>query len=366
MGVLITVRSGKREVLKDFFANCSQMLSIQLKAMMYFPFLGEGDQIGDYLKKNGLSLKERLRIQSSFARKKKVRLIKSEILVMIEEWQKEKALSTPEDRQKWLGRVRRLKHKYYRNLLTFVLAIKAKNLPWAVSLKRELIKSSPYWNLVGGIRLSKEEEEKLRDFHLFSLELYEDFHEDSEGLKMLAEKFTQTGHTNEFKAIRSRNGADWSLTDLRSQFKNPLLKTEYFDFWYMMMMNRTSDAELREKFRQTLSIRSLKKAKEGQLWVFEFFFPPQNSLRDVLLGKMIRMWSSQEISDRYTVLRCLDSENIKASLSKKSDQFKRANFQLKRDVFTSILGTGFSTESALYKLYLLGDKNEENLWWLML
>lgn len=337
-----------------------------MKAMMYFPFLGEVEQVGEYLKKNGIPLKERLRIQSSFSQKKQVRKMKKEFLLMIEEWQKEGALATSEERQKWLPRVNRLKHPFYKSILTFVIAIKAKNTPWAVSLKREIIKSSPYWNMVRGIELKEEEELKVRDFFLFSMELYKEFHEDSEGLKMLAEKLTQTGHTNEFKTIRSRIGADWSLTDLRAQFKNPLLKTEYFDFWYMMMMNRTSDAELREKFRQALNLRSLRKAQEGQLWVFEFFFPPQKSLREVILDKLGSMWMSRDLQSRYTVLRCMDSPKIKTSLSKRKDAFKRASFQLKRELYMDILSTGLATEGSLYELYLLGDKSEENLWWLML
>lgn len=366
MGVLITVRSGNRENIKDFLANCSQMLSLQMKAMMYFPFLGEVEEVGEYLKKNGVALKERLRIQSSFGQKKIVRQTKQELMAMIDLWQKENALDSPEERQRWLTKVKRIKHPYYRDLLNFVLAIKAKNRPWAVSLKRKIIKSSPYWNMVRGLKLSGEEQNKIRDFILFSMELYKTFNDDYEGLKMLAEKVTQTGHTNDFKTIRSRIGADWSLTDLRGQFKNPLLKTEYFDFWYMMMMNRTSDAELREKFRQALSLRSLKKAQEGQLWVFEFFFPPQKKYREVILNKLTAMWSSRDLSNRYTVLRCLDSSKIKTSLSQRNEAFKRASFQLKRELFSDILSTGFSTEGALYELFLLGDKNEENLWWLML
>ncbi len=366
MGVLITVRKGKREELNEFFKTCSQQLSFQMKAMLYFPFLGDVKEVGDYLKSNGIALKQRLKIQSAFGEKKKVRKLKEEIMELLEAWQKEDVLKSPEERQKGLKRLERLNHKYFKKLFTFVLAIKSKNIPWAVSLKRELIKFSPYWNLTRGLDFNEEEDQKLRDFLLFSLELFKDFHKEDEGVKMLAEKFAQMGHSNEYKTIKSRNGADWSLTDLRNQFKNPFLKSEFFDFWYLMMMNRTSDAELREKFRQAISVRSLIKAKPGQMWVFEYFYPPQQILRKIILDKLEKMWASNAHDQRYVVLRTLDSASVKQSLAERDSNFKRASFQLKREFFSDVLSTGFSTENALYELYLLGDKNEENLWWLMI
>ncbi len=366
MGVLITLRRGKRELLKDYFAKCSQNLSDQMKVMMFFPFLGEIVEVGKYLKENGLPLKRRLRIQSTFRQKKYLSSKKVVILELLETLKKEDSLKSPGERQVVFDRVKNIGHEFWRQLFSFSLAIKAKNLPWALELKRELAKSSPYWNLIKSISFTHEEEIMIRDFILYALTQYQEVFEDSEDVKILAERFAQIGHTNDFRLIKSQLNADWSLTEIRSKFKNPLLKSEYFDFWYLIMMNRTSDTELRQNFRKAISKRSLLKARPGQMWVFEYFFPADENRRNEIIKKLLKMWKRKNLVDRYTVLRAASLPKIKKNLADKESSFLRADFQMKREFFTEVLNTGYSTEGTLYELFQLGDKNEDNLWWLML
>jgi hypothetical protein len=366
MGVLITLRRGKRELLKDYFAKCSQNLSDQMKVMMFFPFLGEIVEVGKYLKDNGLPLKASLRIQSTFRQKKYLRSKKATILELLVTLKKEDSLKSPGERQIVFERVKSIGHDFWRQLFSFSLAIKAKNLPWALELKRELAKSSPYWNLIKSISFTHEEEIMIRDFILYVLTEYQEVFEDSEDIKILAERFSLFGHTSDFRLIKSQLNADWSLTEIRSKFKNPLLKSEYFDFWYLIMMNRTSDAELRQNFRKAISKRSLSKARPGQMWVFEYFFPADEKRRNEIIKKLLRMWKRKNLVDRYTVLRTASLPKIKKNLAEKEISFLRADFQMKREFFTEVLNTGYSTEGTLYELFQLGDKNEDNLWWLML
>ncbi len=366
MGVLITLRRGKRELLKDYFAKCSQNLSDQMKVMMFFPFLGEIVEVGKYLKENGLPLKRRLRIQSTFRQKKYLSSKKVVILELLETLKKEDSLKSPGERQVVFDRVKNIGHEFWRQLFSFSLAIKAKNLPWALELKRELAKSSPYWNLIKSISFTHEEEIMIRDFILYALTQYQEVFEDSEDVKILAERFAQIGHTNDFRLIKSQLNADWSLAEIRSKFKNPLLKSEYFDFWYLIMMNRTSDTELRQNFRKAISKRSLLKARPGQMWVFEYFFPADENRRNEIIKKLLKMWKRKNLVDRYTVLRAASLPKIKKNLADKESSFLRADFQMKREFFTEVLNTGYSTEGTLYELFQLGDKNEDNLWWLML
>lgn len=366
MGVLITLRRGKRELLKDYFAKCSQNLSDQMKVVMFFPFLGEIVEVGKYLKENGLPLKRRLRIQSTFRQKKYLSSKKVVILELLETLKKEDSLKSPGERQVVFDRVKNIGHEFWRQLFSFSLAIKAKNLPWALELKRELAKSSPYWNLIKSISFTHEEEIMIRDFILYALTQYQEVFEDSEDVKILAERFAQIGHTNDFRLIKSQLNADWSLAEIRSKFKNPLLKSEYFDFWYLIMMNRTSDTELRQNFRKAISKRSLLKARPGQMWVFEYFFPADENRRNEIIKKLLKMWKRKNLVDRYTVLRAASLPKIKKNLADKESSFLRADFQMKREFFTEVLNTGYSTEGTLYELFQLGDKNEDNLWWLML
>jgi hypothetical protein len=334
--------------------------------MAYFPYLGSLEDAGEYLKDNGYALKYRLKIQSLLQRKRQIEVMKKEILTLIDILQDKTRLQSPETRHDVLKKVRKLPIEWWERFFSLLLAVEGKNQPWALELKRELTKSSPYITLVGGLSFSEDEQIKIRDFIIFVLKKYQEQFGDEEGTKILAEKITNAVGNNEFKVVRNRLDADWSLTELRDNFKNPLLRSEFFDFWYMVMMNRTSDTEVRSRFRKALTQRSLKNAQPGQFWVMEYFFPAEKKKREIILSRLEDMWAGTDSLEQYTVLRVSRSLKIKNLLAKRIPDFKRADFQINREFYRKLLNSGRSTHYALAELFFLGDKNEENLWWLIL
>jgi len=365
MGILLALRRGLREKVIDSMTKCSEFLGDDLKRMMFFPFLGNVQEVGQYLKVNGLNLKERLRTQSKFTRRKSILKSKEEIMEIIDLLKNEKEIVSPLKRDHLLKKITRIRVSLWKRVFSLYIAIKAENEPWASSLKRSLAKESPYFNILMSLPFDDSEQLKIRDFLVDLLSLYRSEYEDTVGLKILAERLTRYGEKAEFRLLRTKFDADWSLTELRSNFKNPVLKREFFDFWFQVMMNRTSENEIKEHLRSTLDSRVLKSSEDSQFWIFEFFFPADKELRKIITKRLLEMWNSYQIEKKFIVLKAMEKSEVKTSLIALDPQFKRADFQYKREFYTDLLNSGYSTEYSLYSLYQIGDRQEENLWWLM-
>lgn len=366
MAVIKDVREGKREIFKKLFLKCQDKISKDFSTILYFPFLGTLEDVKSYLKENGLSLKERLKIQSNFYQKQNLKSLKSKIISLIEKFNAKEGLSSPEKRHALLQEVKTIPIAWWERLFSLQLATEARNQPWALELKRELAKSSPYVFLIKGIPFGELELVKIREFILKTLVRYKEEFEDEVGVKILADRFMGSLDSSDFKTIKDRVDADWSLSELREKFSNPLLRSEFFDFWYMVMMNRTSDSEVRSRLRKALSLRSLKGAQDSQLWVLEYFFPGQKEMREIIIDRLSKMWRGRSLIDQYSVLRIARNPKIKKLLSAKASDFEKPDFKIVREYFDKLLHSGYSSHFALYELYFLGDKNPDNLWWLIL
>ncbi|MCR9203099.1 MAG: hypothetical protein NXH75_00870, partial [Halobacteriovoraceae bacterium] len=323
------------------------------------------DSVTKYLKINNVPLKERLKVQSHFYQKKKVFREKANILQLMSRGLQEKGLDNPQVRQDFLNEVDNLKSDFWKNFLSLHVAIYAKNLPWANKLKKKIVKSSPFTLLVEGLPFNEQEEEVVRDYLLKILEDYVEILKDEEGGKIIAKFLSDIVDTNNFRLLKTRLNADWSLTQIRDNMKNPLHQQEYFDFWFYILMNRSSDVEVKRRFRDFIDPDLVKSAGQGQFWVFEHFFPSDKEIREILRKRLLLMWRRGDLNDQYTVLRSILNANLKQYLAKENDNFKRADFQLQREFFQNVLNTGLSTPFALYHLSLLGNLDENDLWWLM-
>lgn len=334
--------------------------------MIYFPFLGDMASTSKYLKTNGLPLKERLKIQSHFSQKKKVRKEKEKIIELMKRGLETKGLENPQVRQDFLNEVEGLEVEFWKNLLSLHVATYAKNLPWANKLKKTIVKSSPFTLFVEGLSFNEDEEIIVRDYLLKLFEDYVAILKDEEGGKVMAKFLSDIVDTNDFRLLRTRLNADWSLTQIRENMKNPLHQQEYFDFWFYILMNRSSDVEVKRRFRDFIDPELVQKAGQGQFWVFEHFFPSEKEIREVLSDRLLSLYNRGDLNDRYIVLRTIQNVNLKKYLATKNENFKRADFQLQREFFQEVLNTGLSTPFALYYLSRLGNLDENDLWWLMI
>lgn len=363
---MLSIRLGKKELISDNLSKCINVLPPEFKLMINFPYEGSVEDASEYLAQNKVSTKETLRILSIWRIKKQIIEEKKNIFEIIELFKNDEHLASPQKRQKVLAKISAIKTDFWRNFFEFSLASRAKNMPWAQRLKLDLMKYSPYWTLIKGVQYSQTEERELEKFFIQEINNFSSLVDSGEQIKILAHRLNQMGLGDSFENLSDEFDSDWSLTDLRERVKNPLLRTEFFDFWYLVLMNRTSEAELKEKMRGMITIKTLYGMEDGQLWPFEYTFSGVEKKREIIIKRLNKMWNSKEPIDQYTVLRVSQNPVVKKLLSEINSNFQRANFQIKREFFKDVLYSGYSTDVAMYELILLGDKDNNHLWWVFL
>ena len=365
MALFWTLKNEGRKSFTDLIGQCFSSVAPSFLTKAYFPYLDEIDGIKKYLLENKVSARERFQVQSYFIQTKKVTKEYRKLIELISFGIDSEKFKTPYQRYRYQNEVNELSSPFWKGIFSLNIALHSGNQPWLISLIKDLSRSSPYSFLVRGTSFTQQERVMVRDYLLALLEKIDDESENEEILKILAEKITRLGVTNNFKTIRSRLDAEWSLSELRSNFKNPRLRKEFFDFWYQELMGRTSDAELDQKLRDGLNAKVLKYADTGQLWVFEHYFPADEELRNIIIHKFLTMWKSGDILKVHQVIKVLGDPKISRLLGEKNEDFKRANFQLRREFFKELLRSGRGVNYALYSLYKLGDEDLSNLWWMI-
>lgn len=365
MALLWTLKNEGRKSFTSVIGQCFSFVEPAFLTMAYFPYLDEIGGVKKYLVENKVSGRERFKIQSYFLQTKKVTKNYRKLIELISFGIDSEKFKTPYQRYRYQNEVNELASPFWRNIFSLNIALHSGNQPWLISLIKDLNRFSPYSFLVRGSSFTKQERVMIRDYLLALLEKVDDEFENEEIIKILAEKITRLGVTNNFKTIRSRLDAEWSLSELRANFKNPRLKKEFFDFWYQGLIGRTSDSELDQKLRDGLNAKVLKSASPGQMWVFEHYFPADEELRKIIINKLLAMWKSGDILEAHQVIKVLSDPKISRLLGEANEDFKRANFQLKREFFKELLRSGRGVNYALYSLYRLGDEDLSNLWWII-
>lgn len=173
-------------------------------------------------------------------------------------------------------------------------------------------------------------------------------------------------HQDISRRINSTYGSEWSLTELRKIIGTYRLGRSFPDFWYMEMLNRTSDAEIFNFMDKSLSSRGIQQLPYESMWIFSYYLPTDDTRRKLIADKLLRMWRSKNDYHRYIVVNMLSNEAIKRLLIEKEHSFKRALFQIERDFFHKTLQSGTAVDFSLYHLIRLGDKDDRSLWWMVL
>lgn len=359
------MKSEGRDAFKKRIGSCLGAIPKDLEQIAYFPYLGNSAGVKKYLRESGLPLHKRFKIQSLYRQAGKVKNEKSLVLELISYGLSDDRFKDPFDRINYKEKVEGIPLAFWRNLFSINLALAADNRPWLTKLLRSLGQVSPHLFEVYGLPFVKEERKMVRDYILELLEKLRDRKVDLERVKIVAKKMEQLGRTDEFEEIASELDADWSLSELRGLFRNPLWKDEYFDFWYSLILGRTTQAEIDSKLRSVLDQSLVEKAPFSQLWVFESYLPPDEDVRKILYSRLKERWRRGTLLDTYEVLEILKLPPVKNALAHDLKDFNRAGFQLSRDFFIRLLNSGQSSEFALYQLYSLGDKKSDHLWWLI-
>ncbi len=327
--------------------------------------------IHKWLKSKGLNFKKRFKIVSrrrqfsvSIHFSQWISLFK-EALNLEKELKEEKKIFNKG--QEILRQISNMRSNFWRSWIELAVALNTSNHAWARQQVAKIIKTGPY-EVFFHAPLNFEKRMEIEIIELFSLAIqrFKKKIKNEMLSRILIDELNQLGNSIEFRSFSGRFNSDWSLAELRGMSKKELFVRKYFDFWYSKYFNRTAEVELRSFLREVLTPRTLKKALVSQLWVFAYYLPSDQKLRKILSEKLVKAWRSKDMYKKFVVIRLLGQKPIKRALQKEIPEFSKARFQIERNYFRKLLDSGVAVHFALYHLMRLGDKDRENLWWLVI
>ncbi len=304
MAFLLILKQEGRGEFKVKLGECINFIPKDLEQVAYFPYLSDLDGVKTYLKENQLSDQKRFKIQSLYKQSQFVKKEKAQVLELISFGLSQERFKNSFDLLQYKKKVDKIKSLFWRDLFSLNLAYASENKPWLTRLIKDLGQISPYYFTVNGLNFFKDERKMVRDYILELLEKLNQRPVNKERVKILARKLSQIGQTKNFKEIANELDAEWYLTDLRSRFQNPLWKNEYFDFWYSLIVDRTTEAEVDGKLREVLTQELVKEAPFSQLWVFEHYLPANDEVRKELYRRLISNWKNGDLLNSFQISWC--------------------------------------------------------------
>lgn len=253
-----------------------------------------------------------------------------------------------------------IENRFYRLIGELALSLKVENYGWSNRSVDKLLKTNPYELIVNPLSLGMNDAEFVEILEKL-LTHYEKVTSRKTHTQMLANMFFHLGANNNYKVLVNRFNSLWPLQEVRQIIKNTLYAGEFFDFWYIHLLNRTSDNNLRTLLRSMLTKDRIQKADYSQLWIFRHYYPGEAELRRKIVNKMIAAWEGSSLANKLVVITCLENTVLKRDLAKINNYFDKPLFQIRREFFNSHLSSNIFNEYALYQLTLLGDTKAENL-----
>lgn len=262
--------------------------------------------------------------------------------------------------KKELKKINKIENELLSKVSNLALALKINNLGWSNQIVKSLLKINQYDLMINPIRQQENEEEFVGLLENL-LNEYLEKSKDMLKTQMLANLFYHYGQSNNYKVLQNRFNSLWPLLEVREIIKKTMFAGEFFNFWYIHLLNRTSDNNLRTLMRGMLDVETIGNAAISQFWVFIYYYPGDPELRRVISHKLYKAWESKNIKDQLLVLKTLNNGILKRDLAKLNNYFDKPLFQINREFFKNNLSNPALTEYSLYKLTILGDTKLENL-----
>lgn len=248
------------------------------------------------------------------------------------------------------------------------IALKTNNLEWIKKLCRKLLNAS---TLQFAIYLDPSSMDN-KSFTKFSGALFKmltslkEKTKDEKLVRMLATKIADFLPTLSKKKMISTFDANWSLKELREIMASREYGGRAIGFWFHTLEGRTTKAEVDQFLDSAIKRGVLKRLPIEDFWLFKHYYPG-DARRDQLEKRFIKLIEKKkDIVDKLIILELLEREAIKKKLASIKGHYKKATFQIKRDIYKEVLESGRPSDFALYNLFLIGEKNPNLFWWFVL
>jgi hypothetical protein len=262
-----------------------------------------------------------------------------------------------------------VKNNFFANLINLRYALTIKNFSWAKSILIDLV----YYNKLRFINDVQdhyfENEKQVNEFKeefLKTIELAYNSLQYKELIQILVNKYVEIFGTEDLNAISENVSANWSLVEIREKASSITFGRQFPDFWYNQLLERTTKFELDAFLIKNMKKRNVHLIPLHSYGVFFNYIPKDEGTRELIIDKILEFSKKGTCYSEDLVLYLLQSDVIKRKISLKNKKYSSAYFNLKREHHRKCLKQGIGIKFQLYNLLLLGDKDENLLWWLVL
>ncbi|MCO4792122.1 MAG: hypothetical protein KC493_00305 [Bacteriovoracaceae bacterium] len=362
---------------KNFKDKCSFRISGELGALIEYNDLKKKNlEIKDYLKPYKIKKKKVNKIKRmeklsshEFSEKSFSGIF---IKIMNEDF-KLKAHERLDLLNSYLEKVKKSEN-VYAVLTRLMIALEWGNISWAKREIKNLIHLDPirYIYSIQRIRVPKSAPEKSEEIQPLIDSLKKIVNKAyaekllQKEVRIMVANFSLFIDGKEIRTLVDKTEANWSLLELRSLSVEGRRGREYFEFWYSALRGRTTSNEIRNYFKRSLNTNVIREMSDHALWVFSEYLPNDLEERKEIIKRAVELGNRSDPYENLTALRLITYEPLKKEIVKKVGWMKGARFNVKRKLFRKSLETGRAISFNIYNLLLLGDKDEELLWWLVL
>ncbi len=158
----------------------------------------------------------------------------------------------------------------------------------------------------------------------------------------------------------------WSLSEIRENIKGVHYGLRYPNIWSPQLYRRTTFKEWTDYLRASYHPININQYPNVYMKLLTSWYPENDTIRKLLIEKMIELSKSKKNHDRDLFFRALEVPFFKQALSANHTSLKRPLPVLKREFYREMLQRGEAIEYSLYNLARLGDSDPELIYWVLI
>lgn len=157
----------------------------------------------------------------------------------------------------------------------------------------------------------------------------------------------------------------WSLSEMRTFYKQYRYRGKYWKTWYDLLESRAPTKEVQIFLDQNFNYQSLKLKQFDDLWFLLYYLPPDDKRRSVITEILLKNNGKNNDYQIDLLIRLSESHVLKKIIEETHKEFLMPIFKIKRKYYKQMIKQGTLSNMALYNLIEIGDLNTDYLWWVL-
>ncbi|MCK5073692.1 MAG: hypothetical protein KAQ98_09720 [Bacteriovoracaceae bacterium] len=365
----------KKKWYKKLEKDCSSVVDGNFLAMVNYDTkkIKTTNDLNNHLIHHRVAKKRRKKIVSLFRKKKKAmrrreiidvfnRLVEAEVAFMATGKRKDGRFDA-------LAEIEKFKGNLVADMSEMMVAVKSKNTAWAKRNIRKILHYSPekfIFDVENLFFKGRKDRERYLGNVVSFLWILEKHISDSMLFKLLVNYISLLHDVKRVYDLKMRIDAYWTLEDILGSSRSFNFGRKYTGLWLALLLNQNSSM-VPSYVKSKSSLNLINEIDFRQLWIYSYYPQENPKWRSAIIkrirGELVGSVSSYE---RQMLYKYLEDQWYKKEISKFDKKLKKPISRIEYEFYRGLLGRGIAIEYSIYNLLLLGDKNENYFWWMIL